>query len=61
MNIIYQKAATRQIKIKEYKDGERDKAINRGWLLTSKYPKKDFYIITEEEKHLKFERSYTEN
>ena len=56
MNTIYQHTPNRQIKIKEYKDGQRDKAINRGWLLTSKYPKKDFYIITEDEKHIKFER-----
>jgi|AntRauMFilla1563_2_1112583.scaffolds.fasta_scaffold06457_6 hypothetical protein len=57
MNTIYQKTEKSQRKVKTYDVGEKERAMNVGWYLTYKNPKKDYFIITEDEKCLKFNRT----
>jgi hypothetical protein len=54
MNTIYVKTKKSQRKIKSFNFGEYDKAMQFGWDLAYKNQNNEYFIITENEKCLKF-------
>ena len=54
MNTIYQKTKKSQRKVKDFNNGEIEKAMFFGWELSSKNQQNQYFIITENGKCLKF-------
>jgi hypothetical protein len=56
MNTIYFKTEKSQIKVKTFEQGQLDKAMEYGWNLAYKKLNKEFFIITENNKCLRFNK-----
>lgn len=53
-NTVYVKTAKRQRKVKVFKAGEKENAMVYGWKVAEKHREKDYFIITEDKKCLRF-------